>query len=720
MASRAHYHDTITGKRADSSLVVLDSATVQVNQVGTSTPLDVPIYAARTGASTRTNPFTIAADGIIDFWLDVNAEVDIVISKSGYGSQTISVEVLSFPAVLYLLRDRFTNAVGPPLGTPRAAVPGPGIWTVTDVENSQKTLLGRLRGLVQPATPVWGESALIGPSTTRVAGRTFVALVIPEDQVSDLAMGWEVSNTAGDPRTHGHGWLGENGNLQAIAPGVKVTLDGGVRTHRPMQYLIAVVLNDQGATTLISSFGADSAGSGGMNDQVGIPQYPAARILWADYTSVLTPLYPYVSAYDALGYPNGHSIEDVRVLDVPQWAAADALVDVSDRFARVDSTTALGGTWTASIGTFGISANQAYVASGSGFFHASMPTTLYDGIYQWDWKVPSDWNGSNYSFGGIIRRQDSSNFLRLWNNAGNTITLQTWVAGGFGATVYTTAHTWVAGQTHRVVVLAKGNQYLILIDGVSKSGSVWQADTNNRFLTATGIGLYGNTGLQGSTFRWDNVVMFPHTVALPSILADGAVPKVVSAGATLATDTFTDTTGVRLNVHAAEAGGAWTEHVGTWTVQTNRASVAAVAGNNYATQELGNANVELQVDVITPAAFATNTVRAGVVARYVDANNRIIVRMYRDAGTGEIELIETIGGASNVVHKLALPLLVINTTYTLKVQLVNDLIHVLVNGDARMSYYTQSGSPLGTRHGLYREDADDGCVLDNYSAKAAT
>jgi hypothetical protein len=73
------------------------------------------------------------------------------------------------------------------------------------------------------------------------------------------------------------------------------------------------------------------------------------------------------------------------------------------------------------------------------------------------------------------------------------------------------------------------------------------------------------------------------------------------------------------------------------------------------------------------------------------------------------------------VHKVVLgnqTTVTVNTTYNLKMQCKGDLFQIFLDGKPRISYYTQVGSPLGTKFGLYRLNSDDGSVFDNWLVKA--
>ncbi len=113
---------------------------------------------------------------------------------------------------------------------------------------------------------------------------------------------------------------------------------------------------------------------------------------------------------------------------------------VSDQFDRVDSNT-IGSDW-AVVGTWGIDDEQAYLVTGTFPSFAYRQSYIADALVTADITVPDDWSGSNYGFGLMLRVVDTSNYLRLWNDSGNAIKLQTWIAGNFGDTVDATGFAW--------------------------------------------------------------------------------------------------------------------------------------------------------------------------------------------------------------------------------------------------------------------------------------
>jgi hypothetical protein len=507
-----------------------------------------------------------------------------------------------------LLWDKFKTTLAAGFVDGTYAEPGHGLRVVDqDIEDVIKTLTGRLRGLSQPTTPVWGESRIYwtddaGSGFARIPGRTLVALILPEDRAADLAFGWDTATNTDDPRTVGHGLLlGESNAFQVITPGLKIAVDYGPRA---MQYLVGVTLNDEGALYWISTFAADSGHY--IMSPMGIPAYPTARILWIDPVTATTPLYPYVSGYDSLSYPNGHSIENVRIVDVASWAVADSYRTFIDRFTRANSANNPGAGWTVGKGTWGISGNKLYCSALSPGIWPSVAYNagLADGIFEWDVTMPGDAIGYWLC---VLRWNSDGNFVAVDNNGvNNALRLAVFEGNAWKHTIDSTGAgiNWQLGLTYHITCIAKGNSYQVFVDGVPKLGIGWAAiDAGNHFLTDTYIG----ASCWDIDYRWDNISATPLTITLPTaIQSSGKTPAIWTPGATLANDTFTDADTTRLNVHAAESGGAWTETLGDWTVVTNRATCSVPAvGKNYVTQNIGVANVECSVDIIMPAAFAT-------------------------------------------------------------------------------------------------------------------
>lgn len=91
--ARARYRTFIETKDgATGFMKPVENPTITVFEKGTTTPIAETIYAGDTGGTTRTNPFTGAADGTVTFFLDVSKEVTIRATGTGLGTISIDYE----------------------------------------------------------------------------------------------------------------------------------------------------------------------------------------------------------------------------------------------------------------------------------------------------------------------------------------------------------------------------------------------------------------------------------------------------------------------------------------------------------------------------------------------------------------------------------------------------------------------------------------------------
>lgn len=649
--------------------------------------------------------------------------------RGGYrrGKAVKPVIVAGTPSI-YLLRDQFLTdyAVGNLDQT--VSEPVVGIRLVTDAEGKLFITSDRLRGGGQD-TPVWGQSKLVWVDTqyagfARATGRTLVGLLLPEDTIvsADIAFGWASAANIGDPRTDGLGLLTEDGGeIDIIVPGIKIKLRGDdQRGLRPMQYLIGITLNDIGAVWWISTFGTQSSAVGNMTNST-IPKYPLAGILWIDRVNTTTTLYPYIQYFGKImgppeGYPNGNSLEDVRLLDVSTWAAVDALAAFSDRFTRVDSNTTAGNSWTPSVNSvWGISSNQLYFVSRSAvaqhFCNHDTGLANGNGIFYWEWIAPP---AGAPCFFLYYRMTDSDNWYRITNAAGgsNNLWIQRRVAG-VQVDLLTKAYTWTPGQTYHFTLAADGDRMVLAVDNVIQ----WtqSAASLGLLLTGTRMGV-GEWAAPIAGERWDNVAAYPLQTTLPAVFDLGKIPTILTGGTIIAQDHFTGINGTLLSAHTPDIGPAWVHPVTNWTIQGNKADpVLHVSDTTWCVQDLGVTDCECQV-TITLAAGCDRAF-PGIVGRYVDTTHFIGARIcWADyAPTGhEVEFLSNAG----VLHKVNLgAYYTAGSTHTLKMQFKGDLIQVFLDGEPVISYYTTAADPVGTKFGLqddYLTRSQEGHVFDNW------
>lgn len=646
--------------------------------------------------------------------------------RGGYrrGKSVKPVIVAGTPSI-YLLRDQFLTdyAAGTMDGSP--SEPIVGIRHVVDAENKIFTLADRLRGGGQD-TPVWGQSKLAWGNAqnlgfARVTGRTLVGLLLPEDTIvsADIAFGWASAVNIGDPRTDGLGFLTEDGGeMDIIVPGTKIKLRGdNQRNMRAMQYLVVITLNDAGAVWMLSTFGTVSSAVGNYTAQT-VPQYPQAAIIWVDNMDVTATLFPYIQYYGAIvapGYPNGNSLEDVRVLDVSAWSTPDVLAAFADRFTRADSNMAVGNGWVADpTGTWGISNNQAYyVARISGNPHFVIHDTGLangNGYYLWDWTCPTV--GTPY-FYLYFRYQDTNNYYKIHNFAGNSIYI-TRVIGGVSTDMYSNPLVWVPGQTYKIKLVSNGTYMALFVDNVIKYNV---STANNNLLPATTKFGFGEDFTPKTGERWDNIAAYPLQTTLPAIFDAGKIPDILTGGTIIAQDSFTGINGTNLQVHTPEIGPAWISDNTAWTIQGNQADPTLPAtGYTQCVQDLGVTDCECQVDIYI--VNGTGNFHYGIAGRYVDDTHWVGPRIaFIDAISQEVEFL-----APGMDHKINVGAYYLTgSTHTLKVQYKGDLVQVFLDGEPVISYYTPAGSPMGTKFGLHTDSqirTVDGGTFNNWIVRA--
>ncbi len=607
----------------------------------------------------------------------------------------------------------------PPICTPEKGCTN---WKVKDTESVIVNIKDRIRGGSQH-NPVWGNSSLVGPAVTRKTGRAFVALVTMEDRASDLAIQWATSDKFNELTQDGYGWINDSGNLAAIRPGLKVVLDASSHAMLAGQYLVTIVLNDQGAYTLLSTVGTDNGRE--KQGPLAIPAYPQARLIWSEANGTANQLFPSISFLDSGAgwppYPSGQAVEGVRVVDLSgDWAKPNGLATVSDRFDRADSPTGLGisssgATWSVDRGNWSINQGRAYGTNSTGteVARAWLPAPA-DGLFQWDVTIPQS---GIPGFGLTLRRVSEGNYIQLALKDGNNMQIQAIANGKLESTIAAIGFSWRPGQTYRITAATQGNQYRVWADEQDVFNE-WKVDGDNHYLNGSGMGILVN-GPNAAKHSFANLAHFPHQLTLPAEIGQGPVPMVKQGGEIVAQDSFKDLNYKRLQSHKPETGPTWNEKQGFWLVKGNQISLDPIEGTNRVTQSLDVNNGEASVDIVTPPNFPTSTLRVGVVLREADQNNYTIVRLYKDSGTSEIELLEVIDGVARVVHKVDITAETVkpSTTYNLRVQAFNDLILVFLDNQPRLAYYTLAVSPLGKQWGLYRENIDDGAIFDNWTVK---
>ena len=152
----------------------------------------------------------------------------------------------SMGGVKYLLRDDFSTADSAPLGTPRAAEPGPGSWTVVETDGNLSIASGAVTFPAQ-SSPAWGDQGIVSGAITRAAGVVLV-VAINVTTWEEFGLGWHTAAAIVDPDSAQHA-------LQLNAANGQIDDDSGTALHTGLStgagYKLAIVLRAAGAHYLV-------------------------------------------------------------------------------------------------------------------------------------------------------------------------------------------------------------------------------------------------------------------------------------------------------------------------------------------------------------------------------------------------------------------------------------------------------------------------------------
>ena len=126
---RAQFRDTVMLRYPNGGLGVPPGATVNLYDVGTTSPIVGTIWADASGTATLPNPMPTGNDGAIDFWLDMERELDVVVSCGGYDTVRVTV-------------------------TTDSASGGDGQWPMAaGVDSALRTYVQHIMGQIDPTGP---------------------------------------------------------------------------------------------------------------------------------------------------------------------------------------------------------------------------------------------------------------------------------------------------------------------------------------------------------------------------------------------------------------------------------------------------------------------------------------------------------------------------------------------------------------------------------------
>lgn len=160
-------------------------------------------------------------------------------------------------------------------------------------------------------------------------------------------------------------------------------------------------------------------------------------------------------------------------------------------------------------------------------------------------------------------------------------------------------------------------------------------------------------------------------------------------------DTFTDVNGTALSVHTMDHGPGWTQHAGTFEIQSNRAEHKLGTTDSRAYADAGLADVRITV-FATTADNTTGASAPGVLVRATNGDNNWLLRIDRYNDTLRIfernAAVHTIRASTPFVAGEAL-------IYHMTVIANGPAISLTVMGTT-VSYASATFNQTATRHGL--------------------
>jgi hypothetical protein len=312
------------------------------------------------------------------------------------------------------------------------------------------------------------------------------------------------------------------------------------------------------------------------------------------------------------------------------------VTQVLDTFTRADATSPLGTadsgqTWTAAVGTWGISSNQAYTSAANSSGSQGALAVVDAGTA--DCTITLDVNNvsvSNTQGGIVFRYVDNSNFWCFirYDNGGTQQWYLDRIVGG-SSTAVATANAG-SGTTDTLQVLLSGSSIVCKLNGTTVT-----TQTDSTFVTATkhGLNIYNSTGV-----RLDN---FSLTGVGRATEADAARPIAMLIAQTIAVGRASETDAARAATPVAIVS------VGRAAETDAARAVAIVQSRTYQIQTVSHGPTVngpfgiTQPDVFVPELTVTLHERAAPLALVGELENSFS-RQFKDdandAGSAQLTL----------------------------------------------------------------------------------
>lgn len=180
-----------------------------------------------------------------------------------------------------------------------------------------------------------------------------------------------------------------------------------------------------------------------------------------------------------------------------------------------------------------------------------------------------------------------------------------------------------------------------------------------------------------------------------SVHAVGGLPTVPPPVVYLE-DNFVDANGTLLDAHTMDVGPGWTFQQGTFEIQSTKATPLTYVDNDIVTSDAGQTDYTLTC-VMRPTDDGVNGALPGIVVRFVDLNNLVMISF--DSLAGSFTIYEKIAGTYNLRDSASVPF-VSGTGATVAIVLLGTSISATVNGGSPISYGALTVGPASTLCGL--------------------
>lgn len=178
---------------------------------------------------------------------------------------------------------------------------------------------------------------------------------------------------------------------------------------------------------------------------------------------------------------------------------------------------------------------------------------------------------------------------------------------------------------------------------------------------------------------------------------------------TLLSDTFTGTDGTSLDAHTMGTGSGWTEGLGDWDIQSNRANSTGADPGAPGWVATANAGQD-SYDLTAVANLTGLSADAGVIFRYLDVSNFWVFV----AEPPDVVLYERVGGSFVQRERSTPGGIATGVDATLRVVANGSQFACHANGALQFTHNAAAPGTGRTRCGLFSTAASD--RFDNFSA----